>query len=263
MKERTHYFLMDIWRCICSGKTVVGVVGVFLALLLASGNQVGVTVFDYYTGALYGVPFLLAMSFCAFSYADCFCDDFETKYINAVLIRGGLKRYAFSKVMVTLISSAVTMVLGSLIYVLILHVRFPWNDRNGSIYMTLADSGGFRYFLSNGHYMIYFVLVALQLGLLAGMLSVFASYISLYISNKLLVMSVPLIGYYLFYYYVSALAGDAKWLKIKIVFDATYGIKVCDNDLLAFLYAVFIALVVVGVLTLAIYRKIRRKLERE
>lgn len=263
MKEKIHYFPMDSWRCICSVKMIVGIVGVVFSLLLASGNFVAITVLDYYSTALYGVPFLLTMPFCAFSYADCFCDDLETKYINASLIRGGLKRYAFSKVIVTFISSVVTMIMGNCIYVLILHIRYPWYVGEESTYTTLINSGGFRYFLNNGQWMLYFSLVALQLGLLAGILSVFASYISLYISNKLLVISVPLIGYYLLYYYVSALAGDVVWFDLKCIFDATYGMKVCDNDLLAFLYAVFVAVVVVGGLYVAIYRKIRRKLERE
>lgn len=265
MKEKTHYFAMDIWRCFSSGRIVIGVIGVFLTLLLASKNQIGMTVFDFYTGALYGVPFLLAMSFCAFSYADSFCEDFETKYTNAVLIRGNLKQYIMSKMTVIFFASELTMILGTCVYASVLHIWFPWcdNNREMGLYGNLVEEGGFRYFLNNENYIIYFVLVALQLGLLAGILSVFASYISLYISNKLLVMSVPLIGYYLLFYYASALAGDMKWVKIKVVFDATYGIKVCENDLLAFLYAVFVTVLFGVILFWGIYRKIRRKLERE
>ena len=93
MKQKAHYFQMDVWRCISSGKLAIGAVGVFLALLVASGNVKGRSVFDFYTGALYGVPFLLTMAFCACSYADCFCDDLETKYINFMMARGNLKNY--------------------------------------------------------------------------------------------------------------------------------------------------------------------------
>ncbi|WP_075721905.1 hypothetical protein [Roseburia sp. 499] len=265
MKQRIHYFRMDMWRCMKSGKMLVGALGVWFSLLLASGNQVGRNVFDLYTGALYGVPFLLTMSFCAFSYADCFCDDFETKYIRTELIRGNLKRYTLSKIIVTFIASVITMILGTCIYVFILHMWMPFGsgDRETGVYGQLLETGGFRYFLGNENYIIYFILVALQLGLLAGILSIFASYISLYISNKLFVLSVPMIGYYLLYYYISALVGDTKFFKVKVVFDATYGLKVCENDLFAFLYALFAAVIIGGILTLGIYCKIRRKLERE
>lgn len=262
MKQKTHYLQMDVWRCISSGKLAIGAVGVFLALLVASGNVKGRSVFDFYTGALYGVPFLLTMAFCACSYADCFCDDLETKYINFMMARGNLKNYTFSKIIVIFLSSVVTMVLGVCIYVLVLHIWLPWNEREGGIYTSLMESGGFRFFLEQECYFSYFLLVGVQMGLLAAVLSLFAAYISLYISNKLLVMSVPLIGYYLLYYYVSAFVEDIPALRVKMIFDATYW-NIWENDWLSFLYAVLVSVILGGILSIGIYRKIRRKLERE
>lgn len=263
MKQKIHYFSMDVWRCVSSGKIAVGAVGVCLVLLFASGNQVLSTVFGVYTGVLYGMPFLVTMAFCAFPYADSFCEDFEAKYMNMALVRGNLRRYVLSKAVVIFFSSVVTMILGSCLYVVLLHIRLPWGMDNfdEGVLSTLIEFGGFRYFLRNGNHMIYFILTGLQLGLLAGILSMFASYISLYISNKLLVMSVPLIGYYLLYIYVPVIVGTEPMFDVKTIFDATYG-KVCESDLLAFLYAVLVAVIASGVLTLGIYRKIRRKLER-
>lgn len=263
MKQKIHYFPMDVWRCVSSGKIAVGAAGVCLSMLFASGNQVMSTVFDVYESVLYGMPFLMTMAFCAFPYADSFCDDFEAKYMNMALVRGNLRRYVWSKVVVIFCSSVITMILGICLYVTIMHMKLPWssNDFTKGALSTLVEFGGFRYFLKKGCYMLYFIFTGMQMGLLSGMLSVFASYVSLYISNKLLVMSVPLIGYYLLNCYVPAIMGDKPMFNVKIIFDATYG-KVCESDLLAFLYAVLVTMIAGGVLTLGIYRKIRRRLER-
>ena len=99
-----------------------------------------------------------------------------------------------SKVSVIYLTSVAVMVLGSMVFVFLCRTQGPWvNPEADDVGVYLA--GVYGGLIEEGHYAWYCMFYALQLGLLAGMLSVLAAFFSLYITNKVTVFALPVLIY--------------------------------------------------------------------
>lgn len=92
-------------------------------------------------------------------------------------------------------------------------------------------------------------------------MALLASYVSLFISNKLLTLAVPFMGFYLISYYSSALFGSNEKWNLVYIFNATYNIW--DNDIFSFAYALAIGTLLAGVLGVLIIYRLGRKVSNE
>jgi len=260
--KNIHFLKMDFYRAVCSRRFTIGIIGIPIMMQLASIETFRwrLSVLNTFWLVVYSLPFLLTLIFCAFIYADSLCEDFEYKFIYAEIIRGNLCRYAMSKTITIFLTSVVAMALGMVLFAITLRLQVPWISLSESTYQVAITEGGFREILESEHYLAYFGLFGVQFGLLAGVLSLLAAYVSLYISNKLLVLSVPVVAYYLLVYFENGISGS-PYLNIGCIFDASNNLW--RNDAFSFLYAVAIAVVFGLILSFLIYRRLNRRIRNE
>lgn len=135
---------------------------------------------------------VLAYIFCAFPFASAFCEDLEHRYILYSVSRGNIRNYAISKIINIYLSSFVTMVLGVFIFTIVCRIWVPWGFTTDSFY-SYAINGCYGMLIAHGHYVVYCLLYAVNLGMLAGTLSVLASTISLFICSKVMIITIPVL----------------------------------------------------------------------
>jgi hypothetical protein len=190
------YFLSDARRVLKSYEIYAAILGVAVSLYFSLENRglVNGNVLYTYVYATEMSGMMIAYVFCAFPYAASMCEDLEYKYIRYQTARGSLKRYVASKVSVIYLTSVAVMVLGSMVFVFLCRTQGPWvNPEADDVGVYLA--GVYGGLIEEGHYAWYCMFYALQLGLLAGMLSVLAAFFSLYITNKVTVFALPVLIY--------------------------------------------------------------------
>lgn len=258
-----NYLRVDLYRSIISWRFLAGILGITFTMYFASlegiASDTNVTYMVWLI--VYGMPFMLSLVFAAFPFSGCFCEDFENKYAYPQIERGNLKKYTLSKIMTIMVVTIITMMIGVVLYVSILHIRLPWFDAEDAICQSAVTLGGFRQIIGSGHYLLYFALFGLQYGIMAGILALLAAYISLFISNKLLILAVPFMSFYLISYYSGALFGDSEKLNLIYIFNATYNLW--DNDILSFVYAIFVGILLGGILGVLIIYRVKRKIYNE
>jgi hypothetical protein len=96
----------------------------------------------------------------------------------------------------------------------------------------------------------------MQYGILAGILSLWAAYFSLFISNRMLVLSAPMIQYYFMDYILSSVSSGT--LNLAVIFSPSNNIFL--NDFLSVSLVVIIAVINLILLRKFLIRKLRRKI---
>ena len=246
-----HYFLTDIRRLFKSGGLYASVVGV-AASMFFSMERIGLVNDNVLFSFVYATEMsgmMIAYVFCALPYAASFCDDLEYQYIRYQAVRGSLKHYVASKVSVIYLSSAAVMVCGSLLFVSLCYAMGPWEGPGST---QLYESGAFHELAQRGHYMSYCGLYALQLGFLAGILSVMAAFFSMYITNKVMVFALPV----LIYKILIDVSGTGKYT----VFVFRAGNRVMPGDWQNLLCLFAVSAGAVCVIALGIYRKLKKRM---
>lgn len=87
--------------------------------------MVNFNVMDTYIYAVEMSGKMIAYAFCASAFAAVFCEDLENKYLRYSIGRGNLKKYVLSKVIVIYVSSIITMILGTLLFIMYLRLQLP------------------------------------------------------------------------------------------------------------------------------------------
>lgn len=195
VKNFMGYFRTDWRRLWKSGAWLIGMAGVAASLLFSLKTNeyfAGHSMVNDYVFATDMAGFLIAYVFCAFPYAAAFSEDWEHKYIRYEIIRGNRKGYVLSKSAVIYVSSIAVMLGGTLLFLLLYRILFPWTEGNWDSYETFF-AGSYGSVLKAGKQAGYCMLYALNLGLLSGMLSLFAAFCSIYISNRVLVLTTPVL----------------------------------------------------------------------
>lgn len=251
--EKTHYFKTDLKRLFKGYELYLAVIGVTAALFFSledSGIINDSVMFTYLMSTMLSGS-LITYIFCAFPYAYAFGEDLENKYVRYQLIRGNLKRYVVSKITVIYLSSIIAMVAGTAIFLLLIRTQVPWLN------MLAGDpeffmGGQYAFLIADKHYFAYCLFNAFQMGLLAGGLSVLAAFVSLFVSNKVTVLVVPLLSYQI----LTLSSGRGK---INIASFQVHN-KVFNSDIEYFLFVVFLSLVPVILLAIGSYKKIKNRL---
>lgn len=120
--------ITDIKRAFNRYEFFAAVAGVCMSLIFSlehRGVRNGDTLFTLamasdLTGAL------IAFVFCAVPFAAVFCEDLENRYVYYQLSRVNKKIYVFSKLMVIYLSSVLTMILGTALFVGWCRIQVPW-----------------------------------------------------------------------------------------------------------------------------------------
>ena len=251
-KERIHYLRMDVKRLLYGYRIYVAVLGVTAALFFAlESDGVNQGVVNTYIFATEMSGMMLVYVFCAFPYATAFSEDMENKYIRYQLIRGNLRKYVSSKISIIYISSVFVMLVGSLLFLLAVRVQVPWKDPREEIF-AICMGGSYSALLRRGQYLLYCMIYALQLGFLAGTLSVFSAFVSLFLSNKVTVLVTPILVYQIF-------LGTATNTKVSIFMFRAYN-QCFENDIVNLFFVFMVSLILVLVIAAGACRKIKERL---
>jgi len=250
--NKTRYAVSDRLRLITGFELYLAIIGTVCSLFFAlenSGIQTSVLDTFIHTRMLSG--HVLTYIFCALPYASIFCEDLEDKYIYYAVNRGKLRNYTISKVVHIYLSSVVTMVLGVLIYCLIVRIWVPWGLASDTYY-ELASEGCYNSLVLHSRYLLYCLAYAFNLGLLAGTLSVAASYISLYIHSRIIVLTVPVLLILILY----QIADNSNFTVAA--FEPLY--NSFSSELHNFSFILLLSLIPVLIFTVLIYRRLQKKL---
>lgn len=252
--EKTKYLRTDFSRLFKKYPLYLAIVGVAVSFIFSLENyafekgMVNVNIMDTYMFAVEMSGKMIAYAFCASAFATVFCEDLENKYLRYSIGRGNLIKYVFSKTIVIYISSIITMVLGTFLFVIYLRLQLPWTHDLEKTDM----SGMYEILWGNGHFMAYIFVVALQMGMLAGTLSLAASFVSIFITNKMLIMLTPI----LLYQILMEFRGSG-WANIMIFDPALFQFK---SDMEYFLIVCGFSLAPSILFVFGIYRAIKNRL---
>ncbi len=245
---KSRYFLTDIKRLWKSYEFYAAILGVAVALLFSVEDMElknGNVMFTYfYATELTG--FKITYVFCAFAFATTFCEDLEHKYLRFLTIRGSLKKYVASRVTVIYLASVVTMVLGSMLFVCFCRARGPWVSE-----YDIGVIAMYKGLVEGGHYALYCACYALQLGLLAGLLSVLSAFLSLYFTNKVTVFALPVL--------LCELLEEVDFGMYNTVLLFRAYNKLFAKDWQCLLFLVTISVGVTAVLAVGIFRKLKTR----
>lgn len=251
--QRQDFLCGDFRRALLSIRFPIGVLGVAFALFYSLYRMSDITsVYTAYIDALYFIPFALALMFCAFPFSGSLIEDIEYKYIQLLAMRGSLKKYTVSKVVLIYMSSVAVMILGTVLFAGLAHLQVPWELKDEYLYMDIFTEVLWK----NGCHVLFFAAHSFFIGLLAGNLALLAAYVSLFWQEKLLVIALPFFIYYLTIYYEYGIFGNIAWLDIRQIFNLSY--NVWNNQVYSILWPMVVSLFIAVVIGRGIYKKLRR-----
>ena len=199
MKKSCLYLKADLKRLFCSARPILAVLLTVGALLLAAleGIDWDAGVLYVFSLVMYGMPSMMILVCAAAAFADSFCEDMEHKYLMQQLLRGSAGSYLSARMLSIFLAALFTTAMGILLFVNILHLHLPWVGESGvEQYENLLLSGRLKGLLESQSFELYFLCYGMQYGVLSGILSLWAAYLSLFISNRMLVLASPMILYY-------------------------------------------------------------------
>ena len=240
--NRAHYLKTDIRRLIKNYPIYLAIVGVAVSMWFSledyafTEGMVNGNALDTYGFAVSMSGIMIAYAFCAFSYATVFCEDLEYKYARYSINRGNTWKYVVSKAVVVYGASVITMVLGSLLFVA--SIRFM--------------EGMYGSLIVGKHYWPYVFLSALQMGMFAGTLSLAASFLSMFVSNKMLILITPILIQQILLEY-----RGKGWFSVMLIYPT---LNRFSTDIQYFLTVFGCSLCFSALLTWGIYKKIKSRL---
>lgn len=251
--QRQKYFFGDASRAFDLHRFTIGVLGVNFSLFYSLHRMSNISsVYTAYMKALYYIPFALSLLFCAFPFSESFIEDIEHKYIQLLVMRGSLKKYTLSKVVLIYLSAVMIMTLGTVLFSILAHLQAPWELKNEHLYADFLT----KILWKNGFHLLFFASHSFFIGLLAGNLSILAAYVSLFWQEKLLTMTIPFLAYYLAIYYEYGMFGNIVWLNIRQIFNISY--DVWNNPVYSALWPIIVSIFIALLIGTGIYRKLRR-----
>lgn len=261
MSLNDNYLKMDMKRAFCTYKWPICTAGVALVFfwgVSSIGRMSEAGVLELIVHAFSNEMLWLAFVPCVLLYGDCLCSDYERKFFQPAILRGGRRKYLLSKLLVCFFSALLVMGLGFLVFVIAVSVGRPLylTISSPSTYDNLCRSV-FGEVLQAGYYPVYFALVGLQYGLLAGVLAVAAMCVSMWQTNRLLVFSVPVFLFYMISRLTFYLPAQFQLVDI---FNAVSE-NCWDNTLLSFGWVILITSVTLACLYLLMDRKMRMWME--
>ena len=129
MKKRQAYVRTEVGRLFGKKEFYFSVAGIVLILFLSANDgmgHMGDSVLSAVLLSSYDAGFLLVFSLTAIPYATAFTEELEYNYARYLVIRGSLRSYVFSKMLVIFISSVLAMGIGITCFAVCCAVSMPW-----------------------------------------------------------------------------------------------------------------------------------------
>ncbi|MDR2043878.1 MAG: hypothetical protein LBQ15_05825 [Clostridium sp.] len=258
MQTKTGYLKMDAYRLWHSKRILAGTLLTYAALMFNSflwGRSLDVLLL--YFGIRTFSTFVLVYLGCTVPFAASLAEDLEHKFLLPQLIRGSVPRYVCSKVLLTFGSSVLCMAGGTLLFVGTYRFRYPLCDPTTGIFDYYLQADFVGGLLETGHYAAYFVASACFTGMLGGLLALLSMCLSLFVRNKLLVVSFPMIGHYFMDNYVLNWLRLPHWCSPVYIFSSEVG--AWGKSPASMLYAGLVSLLGMALCAAFLTRKLRKE----
>lgn len=241
MKKIYCYLKADFKRSIVSIKFMLSVILMIGVLLLATqeGIALDTDVLYVFSLVMYGMPAMIILVCGAVAFADSLCEDMEENFCLQQIIRGDMEKYVTARVISIFFTTILSTASGVFLFSCLLHIALPWVDISSLQYDHIMHVGGLRVFLRYGLYPLYYFCYGLLYGVLVGIMALWASCLSLYISNRMLVLSAPMIIYYFTDFVLAEISSEM--LNLSLIFSPSNNLFL--NDFLSVATVIGIAVI--------------------
>lgn len=248
---------MDLQRSFCSPGFLIAVIGVCIAYFLGAWDEIPYAkdiLYLYKYSSMSSAFNMLTVLFCVLPFTTSFCNDWDSQFIRASVIRSGVDRYGFSKLIACAFSSGIAIALGTTLFILLLLLKVPLvftSTDNFQFFATRTIGGSF---LLNKQYIIYFA-VNIYLGFLAGAFwSVVGLCASTYMLNRFIALCTPFIAHY----FLNLITYSFPiWLRLNVI---TQGRCILGGTLWSLVYITFLFCILTCGVGLLFIRNVRRRL---
>ena len=193
----------------------------------------------------------LLLVLAAIPFVGSFCDEWNDGYIGNVVLRCGVKKYARAKIWSCALSSFLTMFLGITLYVLILSIKyklFNYIDYKSDVYADLINISPLMYTYTN----ITIFSLGMSVWCVLGMV------VSVYIPNKFVALSSPIILSYLLTEVTNKFPGFINMHSL-----VTLNLNLNKGMLINFTYNIGILIFLIILLALLFRRIVGRRVSNE
>lgn len=249
---------MDLRRGFFSYKFVLSVLGIAILCMVNSMRFFGMEDLLYaytYTKGL-TISIYLSLVIANLAFGTSLCEDIHSQMIRSVIIRSSTKKYVLSKILIGIFVSCIAYGGGSIIFLFIKSFQIPLVADSSSIVGNIKEISIFASLLPN-HPIVFLGMQILLDGLCCSVMSVAALCLSTFIPNEYIVITAPMIVYYVQYYFFDGFFQQI--INIENIFDITFtGEK---SMFLFFIKAILFLLISYISLGYISYNKIKRRLE--
>lgn len=185
-------FMLEFKRMCDSKYLIYGVIGICVYMsVLRLEDLFGESTMYILVNVVNLMGFILVIMIAYEIYGNVFIDDFDNKYIYQVLMRNhNVFFYTLRKTFWIFLSAMVSVAFGMVLYTLTVKLNHIWSDET-TAFMARTPFGQLYV---NEHYVLYVLLAGLQFGILAGMMSVIGSLVSLFVNNKIFAGAITVIS---------------------------------------------------------------------
>ena len=258
MKDLLSNIRMDLPRAFFSYAFFLSVFGVCMALffsivpqLRASANgSMQLDVLNLYNLAHFQGFSILSAIFATVPYSLSFCMDWNNQFIRSVIIRTDVRSYSISKVLTSALAGGSAVALGEALFIIFLYLNFSLvgaNDLNSLEYGNL---------ISEGHFIIFFVLQTLIKFFAAAFFATLALWISTYFNNVFVTLAVPVLSFYFLITIPLMIGISMRWF-----YNALMGGAYANNLYASALYSFLICCLLIILMGILATEQIRRRLE--
>lgn len=214
----------DAKRWICSRRFFINIVAIFFVNYLVLSQNVMKELLA--TNIVYDVdicmedPFF-TMNFILSSmvFGTAYHEEKKNGFLKFCKIRCSNKEYIISKITNCFMSAFMVLFIGLFLWILSLRLFLPWADLEGNVSdsFQVVSSLGMGQILKAHHFILYYILYSVGIGMIGGILAVITLLCSLFINNAMVVEVIPAILYYLSHAYLDNISEKAYFWSLEQV----------------------------------------------
>lgn len=200
-----------------------------------------------------------AVSIAAFAYSCIYCQERKQKIQDYVILRFGLKKYIWVKTCVGFLAGFLVFFIGKFIFIFIYSWKAPLVIAGGSGFrQSVSEVWGLRDLLLEGKYITYFVWMITVQSMRAGVISLVAQVLSLFVNEPMAIIGFPMMFNYIAYNYLDAIMSVPNKFSWLCIYDPTN--RCCSSDGIQLLYTSTYTGTVILLIGIISYIIIKRKL---
>jgi hypothetical protein len=247
-------FAVSFYRAVFSWFFLIGVCGVALMSWFTAFGMIGsqsdllsVVIISGSGNILLIVGILPVIPF-----AITFASEWEERAVSFWIIRSGVRRYAFNKVIVSALSGFMVTFVGILLHAFLLWTRLP-------LYTTFQTGDAYASLLKAGRPLQYLLFSAAHLSLSSSLFAVAALWISAYIPNRWTAIAAPIVLYFVLLRFTRNW-NIPSFLKIGTIVEGTYH---ASSPLSALLFKLATVMLLCWLIGYGTMRQIQRRVQHD